>query len=199
MIKEYLQLKFIIISIIIFISLVLIIKYYNNMYFTPIDNENIDDNLDYEYIIIGSGPAGLQAGYFLEKYKKKYVILEKSSNVGDFFKKYPIHRKLISINKVYTGTDNKEFNLRHDWNSLLSDDDSLLFKNYSKEFYPKADTMVEYLNDFYKKNKLNILFNFEVRKIDKVNENEFSIIGNNVEIKSSKLIVAVTAVASAAP
>ena len=140
------------------------------MFFTPIDNEkcknninslinkdsnpkeSIDDNLDYEYIIIGSGPAGLQAGYFLEKYKKKYIILEKSSNVGDFFKKYPIHRKLISINKVYTGTDNKEFNLRHDWNSLLSDDDSLLFKNYSKEFYPKADTMVEYLNDFYNKN-----------------------------------------------
>ncbi len=208
MMKEYLQLKFIIISIIILISLVLIIKYYNNMFFTHIDNEkcknninsliyndsntkdSIDDNLDYEYIIIGSGPAGLQAGYFLEKYKKKYVILEKSSNVGDFFKKYPIHRKLISINKVYTGTDNKEFNLRHDWNSLLSDDDSLLFKNYSKEFYPKADTMVEYLNDFYKKNKLNILFNFDVKKINKINENEFSIIGNNMEIKSSKLIVA---------
>ena len=90
MMKEYLQLKFIIISIIIFISLVLIIKYYNNMFFTPIDNEkcknninslinkdsnpkeSIDDNLDYEYIIIGSGPAGLQAGYFLEKYKKIY-------------------------------------------------------------------------------------------------------------------------------
>ena len=74
---------------------------------------------EYEYIIIGSGPAGLQCAYFLEKFKKTYLILEKTNEVGSFFKKYPIHRKLISINKVHTGEKEKEFNLRHDWNSLF--------------------------------------------------------------------------------
>ena len=68
--------------------------------------------MDYEYIIIGSGPAGLQTAYYLHKQNKKYVILEKSNEVGSFFKKYPIHRNLISINKVNTGSNNKEFNLR---------------------------------------------------------------------------------------
>ena len=99
---------------------------------------------EYEYIIVGSGPAGLQTAYYLEKYNKKYIVLEKDNCVGGFFKKYPIHRQLISINKVYTGSENKEFNLRHDWNSLLSEDESLLFKNYSKEYYPHADVMVQY-------------------------------------------------------
>ena len=53
---------------------------------------------EYEYIIIGSGP-GLQCAY-LEKLKKTYLIFEKTNEVISF-KKQPIHRKLISINKVH--------------------------------------------------------------------------------------------------
>ena len=47
---------------------------------------------------------------------------------GSFFARYPRHDKLISINKRFTGKTNKQFNMRHDWNSLLSDDVTLLFK-----------------------------------------------------------------------
>ena len=49
---------------------------------------------------------------------------------------------LLSL--LLTGQTNKEFNMRHDWNSILSDDESLLLKHYSKEFFPPADTMVSY-------------------------------------------------------
>lgn len=48
---------------------------------------------------------------------------------------------------LYPGKPNKEFNLRHDWNSLISDDESLLVKHYSKEFFPKADDYVSNSND----------------------------------------------------
>ena len=143
----------------------------------------------YEYIVIGSGPAGLQAGYFLEKYKKDYIILEKASTSGEFFKKYPIHRKLISINKVHTGSDIKEFNLRHDWNSLLSDDDSLLFKHYTEEFYPHADYMVKYLNDYQEKQKIKVAFDQNVIQIEKEND-MFNVKTKNVTIKCKKVIIA---------
>ena len=136
-------------------------------YIVKYNNENIDQDHIYEYIVIGSGPAGLQTGYYLDKYKKDYIILEKASSSGDFFKKYPIHRKLISVNKVNTGSTDKEFNLRHDWNSLLSDDERLLFKEYTKEFYPHADCMVKYLNDYQRKNKIKVAFNQTVIKINK--------------------------------
>ena len=43
------------------------------------------------------------------------------------------------------GKTNKEFNMRHDWNSLLSDDDSLLMTHYSKKFFPDADDLVSSL------------------------------------------------------
>lgn len=43
---------------------------------------------------------------------------------------------------IISGKTNKEFNMRHDWNSLLSDDESLLMTRYSKKFFPNADDLV---------------------------------------------------------
>ena len=48
-----------------------------------------------------------------------YVILEKEHTPGSFYESYPRHRKLISINKRFTGRADAMFNMRHDWNSLL--------------------------------------------------------------------------------
>ena len=43
---------------------------------------------------------------------------------------------------LFLGKTNKEFNLRHDWNSLISDDETLRMTLYSKEFFPPADVLV---------------------------------------------------------
>jgi len=101
-----------------------------------------------EYLVIGAGPAGLQLGYFFEQNGRDYLILERGDKPGYFFEKMPRHRMLISINKVFTGTDHSEANLRWDWNSLLSDSDELLFKNYSQDYFPHPNVLVNYLKDF---------------------------------------------------
>ncbi|XP_022095421.1 FAD-dependent oxidoreductase domain-containing protein 2-like [Acanthaster planci] len=121
----------------------------------------------WQYCIVGAGPGGLQMGFFLERAGRDYVILEKANTSGAFFVTYPRHRKLISINKRHTGKTNKEFNLRHDWNSLLSDDESLQMKYYSKDFFPHADTYVRYLNDYARKLQLNIKYNTNVQNISR--------------------------------
>jgi thioredoxin reductase len=115
--------------------------------------------------VIGAGPGGLQMGYFLQRSQRDYIILERADQVGAFFVKYPRHRKLISINKRFTGKSNKEFNLRHDWNSLLSDDDSLLVKHYSSDFFPQADDYLRYLSDYASKLQLNIKLNRNIQNI----------------------------------
>lgn len=122
---------------------------------------------NYDYIVVGAGPAGLQLGYYLQKMGCSYIILEKDDKAGAFFERYPRHRRLISINKIYTGYDDKSINLRWDWNSLLCDHDGLLFKNYSKDYLPNADVLVDYLNDFANYYKLHISFNTEVASIVK--------------------------------
>ena len=54
----------------------------------------------FQVCVVGAGPAGLQLGFFLQQARRDYVILEREGSAGAFFKKYPRHRQLISINKV---------------------------------------------------------------------------------------------------
>lgn len=145
---------------------------------------------EFDYLIIGAGPAGLQLGYFLEKANRNYLILEAGEKPGTFFQKYPIHRKLISINKVYTGYDNPEINLRWDWNSLLSDSEEMLFKNYSKRYFPNADNLVEYLNDFANHFDIKIQYNTKIVKISK--EDKFQLIDSKGNVYFCKHLIIAT-------
>lgn len=49
----------------------------------------------------------------------------------------------VIFNYRYIGSQNYEFNLRHDWNTLLSDDDTLTMTQYSDDLYPHADQLVK--------------------------------------------------------
>lgn len=144
---------------------------------------------EFEYLIIGAGPAGLQMGYFLEKTDRNYLILEAGKSAGTSFDKYPRHGKLISINKVYTGYDDREINLRWDWNSLLSDSEEMLFKHYSKRYFPDAKDLARYLRDFAVHFNLKIKYGVQVVRIAK--DNKFMVIDSNGNVYScDRLIVA---------
>ncbi|XP_056309457.1 FAD-dependent oxidoreductase domain-containing protein 2 [Danio aesculapii] len=124
-----------------------------------------NNTLSHEYCVLGAGPAGLQMGYFLSRSQRDYIILERNAGPGSFFNIYPRHRKLISINKIHTGRRNKEFNLRHDWNSLLSDRPDLLFQRISQELYPSADDFPRYLSVFEKELGLKVIYGADVGRI----------------------------------
>jgi thioredoxin reductase len=121
----------------------------------------------HDYLIIGAGPAGLQLGYYLQKANRDYLILEAGDSPGSFFKKFPRHRRLISINKVNTGVEESETNLRWDWNSLLSDDRNMLFTSYSGRYFPPADDLIRYLKDFADGFGLSVIYNSRISKVSK--------------------------------
>lgn len=119
------------------------------------------------YCVIGAGPAGLQLGWHLQEAKRDYVILEREDAAGSFFRRFPRHRKLISINKRFTGRTNDEFNLRHDWNSLLGHGGvhGLRFTNYSDDYFPSADLYLNYLADYATVHRLNVRYSINVTSI----------------------------------
>lgn len=139
-------------------------------------------------IIIGAGPAGLQLGYFFQKEGIEYVILEKNAIAASFFNTYPHSGKLISINKKNTGHSNPDFNMRHDWNSLLADD-TVRFTQYSDDYYPDKDDLVKYLNEYAVRHSLNIQYNTTVNKILK-EENGYTLETSAGILLCEKLIVA---------
>jgi thioredoxin reductase len=143
---------------------------------------------DYDELIVGAGPAGLQLSYFLHKASRRYLVLEAAGEPGAFFKTFPRHRRLISINKVHTGRKDPQVQFRWDWNSLLNDE-QLLFKSHSEEYFPHAETMVDYLKRFATENALNILYNQRVTQISQDNEG-FIVKTPSSSFTSSRVIVA---------
>jgi thioredoxin reductase len=116
-----------------------------------------------DYAVIGAGPAGLQLGYFLQQSGRDYLVLEAGPTPGTFYRTFPRHRRMISINKPHTGWRDPEKDLRVDWNSLLSDDPTLRFTRYTGRYFPDADDYIRYLADFGR--TLNVRYNSRVTRV----------------------------------
>ncbi|SEG76953.1 Pyridine nucleotide-disulphide oxidoreductase [Actinacidiphila yanglinensis] len=124
-----------------------------------------DERID--YLVVGAGPAGVQAGYFLERAGRDYLVVEAGPAPGTFFTRFPRHRTMISSNKVHTGWDDPELRLRTDWNSLLSDEGAPLFTAVTPRYFPPADAMVDYLADFAATHRLRIRYNTRITRISR--------------------------------
>ncbi len=144
----------------------------------------------FEYVIVGAGPAGLQLGYFLAQAGHSFVILERGAGAGTFFETFPRHRKLISINKVHTGYDDPEVALRWDWNSLLGDEEVPLFKRFSRDYFPSAGLMVDYLREYARHYALPIASGADVTRIER-QDAEFVIQARDGRVwRAARLVVA---------
>ena len=147
----------------------------------------------FDNIILGGGPGALQCGSFFEEKNINYTIIEKNDKAGSFFESYPHSETLISINKKNTGSDNENFNLRHDWNSLLGGPNNYKFTEYSDAYYPKSEHLVKYLNDVAIIRDLKIIFNTNIVSVEIINELDYNYNltdSNNNIFKCKKLIIA---------
>lgn len=144
----------------------------------------------FDYLIIGAGPAGLQLAYYLESNSRSYAVLESGSAAGTFFQTYPRHNRLLSINKVYTGHDDPELNMRWDWNSLLTDDLSVQFTDQTDEYLPFKSDMTAYLEKFAEVGNLNIIYNTEIATVSK--GDRFRLTTSNGDVYTSKVLIAAT-------
>lgn len=110
-----------------------------------------------DILIIGAGPGGLQLARYLEDTGADYHVLEAAAVPGAFFERFPRHRRLISINKCNVGSAPCN-PLRYDWNSLLGEAESERFTHYTQRFFPDAEILVRYLQDFASRRKLKITY-----------------------------------------
>ncbi|GIM94945.1 NAD(P)-binding domain-containing protein [Paractinoplanes toevensis] len=136
-----------------------------------------------DYLIIGAGPAGLQLASLLAD--TSYLVLEAGPGAGTFFRTYPRHRQLISINKVWTGSQDPEFNLRSDWNSLLHE---LRFTRYSDRYFPHADDLVRYLQDVAE--GLPIRYDTRVTQISRRDDGVFVVAAGDEQFQARRVIMA---------
>ena len=145
-------------------------------------------------LILGAGPAGCQMAYFLQRDGLPYLVLERGKQAATFFSCYPQSGRLISINKKHVGRENPDFALRHDWNSLLSDDPTMRFTEFSDDYYPEKDDLHIYLNRFATHFKLKIRYECTVFRIQQTEEKTYIVHFKNKEkqyqLPCKRLIVA---------
>ena len=80
--------------------------------------------------------------------------------------------------------------MRWDWNSLLNN--KLKFPTqYSSDYFPKADKLVQYLADFAEAHKINVVFNSNVVGIFKHNDN-FKVSTTSGQQFETKIIICAT-------
>lgn len=70
----------------------------------------------------------------------------------------------IDGTRCYSG--GQDYNLRHDWHSLLHDDyPNLRMGLFSRKFFPDADEYLRYIKAFVKRTKLNIKYGHKVLRV----------------------------------
>ncbi|MBN6042281.1 NAD(P)-binding domain-containing protein [Amycolatopsis sp. 195334CR] len=151
-----------------------------------------DSVLSVDYLVLGAGPAGLQAGYYLKRAGRSHLIVEAGAAPGTFFTRFPRHRKLISINKVHTGWSDPELRLRNDWNSLLSAENTPLFTTYTPRYFPAAEDMVRYLRDFAAHHRLNVRYDTRITRIGR--PGDFEAVDQNGNVFTAKRLIVATGV-----
>ncbi len=145
-----------------------------------------------DYLVVGAGPAGLQLGWLLHRAGRDYLVIEAGPTPGTFYRTFPRHRRMISINKPHTGWEDPELNLRMDWNSLLSDDPSLRFTRYTDRYFPDADDYVRYLGDYAAKGELNVECDTRVTSIARRDDGAFAVTDHRGDVRRAKRVIVAT-------
>lgn len=78
---------------------------------------------DYQVVVVGSGPGGLQASYFLARRGIRHAVISADPSPGGMFRRFPFFQRLLSWTKPYGPVPrDHRFYEWYDWNSLLAEE-----------------------------------------------------------------------------
>ena len=78
---------------------------------------------DYPVVVVGSGPGGLQASYFLRRLGIDHAVISADPAPGGMFRRFPFFQRLLSWTKPFAPVPREDrYYEWYDWNSLLADE-----------------------------------------------------------------------------
>jgi len=112
-----------------------------------------------DYLIVGAGGSGIQAALLLQKYNYSYTILEKESQVGSFWLRFPVFGELISVNKKVR---NETQQWKYDWHSMLEAPLSML--DVTQDYFPQGSDWQQYMARVVKEADIKVEFGVEISR-----------------------------------
>ncbi len=78
---------------------------------------------DYPVVVVGSGPGGIQASYYLRHLGIKHAVISADPLPGGMFRRFPFFQRLLSWTKPYGPVPRDDpFYYWYDWNSMLAEE-----------------------------------------------------------------------------
>ena len=78
---------------------------------------------DYPVVVVGSGPGGIQASYYLRHLGVEHAVITADPVPGGMFRRFPFFQRLLSWTKPYGPVPRDDpFYYWYDWNSLLAEE-----------------------------------------------------------------------------
>ena len=78
---------------------------------------------DYPVVVVGSGPGGIQASYYLRHLGIEHALISADPLPGGMFRRFPFFQRLLSWTKPYGPVPRDDrFYYWYDWNSLLAEE-----------------------------------------------------------------------------
>jgi thioredoxin reductase len=81
---------------------------------------------DYDVVVVGSGPGGLQVGHSLDRLGVRYAVISADDMPGGMFRRWPIFDRLLSWSQLETPftRESREYE-KYDHNSLVAEEPGL--------------------------------------------------------------------------
>jgi thioredoxin reductase len=78
---------------------------------------------DYQVVVVGSGPGGVQTSYYLRRYGIRHALISADESPAGMFQRFPIFQRLITWSKLNApDARDAEHYEWYDWNSLLAEE-----------------------------------------------------------------------------